>query len=151
MANILTDKENTFCMAVCDGYTQRDAYILAYRPNTENIASLDTMASRLAARQDVKDRIEELRNRRANTAQYTDINDINKRYSLIWERIAACQEKGDDTAIGRYLDIINKMTGTYQNNDKKEEKENTLVGVTTDQLKALLDNPPERPKLRAVE
>lgn len=128
-------------MAMADGYTQRESYIIAYEPNTENIASIDTMAWKIARREDIQDRIAELRNRKAEKSQYTDINDINKRYALIWERIEACKQKGDDAGISRYMEIINKMTGTYVNITKDISEDKTIISdLSTNDLKKLLDN-----------
>ena len=138
--NTLTDKERIFALAVADGKTQYEAYQIAYDTNTDNRATIDTNAYRVANRPDVKEYIESLRKRREDSVVYSDINDINKRFSLIWDRIAACQAKGDDNGIARYMDIINKMTGTYVNINKDiSEKDTTLSNLSTEDLKALLD------------
>lgn len=138
--NTLTDKERIFALAVADGKTQYEAYQIAYDTNTERRNTVDKNASLIANKPEVKEYIEELRTRKENANIYADINDINKRFNLIWDRIAACQAKGDDNGIARYMDIINKMTGTYVNINKDiSEKDTTLSNLSTEDLKALLD------------
>lgn len=135
----LTDKENKFCMAICDGYSQYDAYKIAFNPKTENRNSIDAMASKVAKKTEVQNRIKELRERRIDAKIYNDINDINKRYAIIWERIEACRKDGNDAAIAKYMDIINKMTGTYVEYKKDLSNDNPLKDVTTEQLQSILD------------
>lgn len=142
--NTLTDKERVFALAVADGHTQYEAYQIAYDTKTDRRATIDNNAYMVANKQEVKEYIEELRKKREdrelNAKMYSDINDINKRYALIWDRIEECKKKNDDNGIARYMDIINKMTGTYVNINKDiSEKDNTLSNLSTEDLKALLD------------
>lgn len=142
--NTLTDKERVFALAVADGHTQYEAYQIAYDTKTDRRATIDNNAYMVANKQEVKEYIEELRKKREdrelNAKMYSDINDINKRYALIWDRIEECKKKNDDAAISRYMDIINKMTGTYVNINKDiSEKDTTLSNLSTEDLKALLD------------
>ena len=141
MARQLTAKEEKFCLAVAQGKTQRDAYIFAYEPKTKNISSLDAMASRVVLKPEVQTRIYELRNRNADISAYTDFLNINNRYALIFERIEACKERGDDAAIARYIDIINKMNGNYVNINKNIDanEQDDIKALSTEQLYNILD------------
>ena len=139
MATLLTDKENTFCLAVADGKTQFEAYQIAYDTQTENRASIDTMASRLAAKPEIQARISQLRKRQEDIAVYTDINDKERRIRLIWDRIAVCVERQDDAAVARYLDQLAKLNGDYINVTKDiSEDKKPLNGLSDADLAKLI-------------
>lgn len=138
MATMLTAKEEVFCMAVADGKTQYEAYLIAYEPTTANRASIDTMAWQVARKPEVRERIEELRRRRDDAHVYGDINDKNRRIRLIWERIEACMERNDDTSVARYLDQLAKLAGDYVNVTKDITDTKPLKGVSDADLQALI-------------
>lgn len=145
--NLLTDKENAFCMAIADGKTQYEAYCIAYDTKTERRNTVDCNASKLMTKTAIRDRIAELRQRKEDTQIFADINDINRRFALIWERVEECRKRGDDAAIARYMDIINRMTGTYVNVTKDISDNKPLKGVSDADLAALIssmgtDSPP---------
>jgi hypothetical protein len=96
------------------------------------------MASRLTAKPEIQARIAELRNRQEEAKIYTDINDINKRFAIIWEQIEKCRANNDNASIARYMDIINKMTGTYVNISKDITDDKPLKNLTDDEIKALI-------------
>jgi hypothetical protein len=48
-------------LVAVEGFTQRDAYIEIYKPETNNTASIDVMASRIANKQRVRDEIERIK------------------------------------------------------------------------------------------
>ena len=59
--NILTDKERIFALAVADGHTQYSAYRLAYNSNTDNRNTVDSNASVIANKPEVREYIERVR------------------------------------------------------------------------------------------
>ena len=131
--------EDYFCMCIVDGLSQYESYIRAFNPNTNNRASIDVMASKLANRKDIKARITELRDRKINTHVYNDVLDENYIYSLIKERITYCKDNNNDNAISKYIEILNKMTGRYVNITKDISDTNTLSDISTEKLQAILD------------
>lgn len=136
----LTDKQEKFCLAVANGHTQYEAYKIAYDSKTTNRATIDNNAYMVAQNPKIKARVEELRRMRDQKDLYEDINDINKRYRLIWERIEACKEKGDDVAIDRYMTQIARLKGDYEAHTKQEKHTtNIFNSLSTDELKTLLD------------
>lgn len=134
----LTKKEDMFCMAVVDGHTQYESYIIAYEPKTLKRGSIDVMASKVANKPQVKARIEELKRRKESSKIYSDVQDENYIYSLIRERLDYCKDSNNDAAISRYIDILNKMTGRYVNINKNIEDDKPLKDVSSDDLKAIL-------------
>lgn len=135
----LTEKQEIFCLAIADGKTQIEAYKIAYQPKSTNRGTLDNNAYIVGKNPKIRARIEELRKMRDERDCYSDINDMNKRFRLIWERIAVCAERGDDAAVARYLTEIGKLKGDYVTNIKDvSNKPNTFQGITTDDIKAML-------------
>lgn len=134
----LTDKENTFCMAICDGYSQRDAYVIAYNPTTTKENSIDVMASRIANKDYIISRINELRERKNDTINYCDINDKNKRITFIWERINACLAKNDENNVVKYIDMLNKLAGDYKNINVNENDIKPLSTMSNEDLSKLI-------------
>lgn len=135
---MLTDKEEMFCMAIADGYTQFDAYKIAYEPKTDNRASIDSAASRTARKKDVQSRISELRTRKADQHNYSDINDKNKRITFIWERINACLAKNDENNVVKYIDMLNKLAGDYKNINVNENDIKPLSTMSNEDLNKLI-------------
>ena len=145
--NLLTDKENVFCMAIADGKSQYEAYCIAYDTKTARRNTVDCNASKLMNKPAIRDRIAELRQRKEDTQIYSDINDKNKRIALIWERIEICRERQDDASIARYLDQLARLAGDYINVTKDISDSKPLSGVSDKDLQALFasmgtDSPP---------
>ena len=139
--NTLTDKERIFALAVADGHTQYSAYRLAYNSNTDNRNTVDSNASVIANKPEVREYIERVRKEKEEAFKYADINDKRRRIELIWERIEVCREKGDDAAIARYTEQLAKLAGDYVNINKDiTEEMNPVKTLNTEDLKKLLDS-----------
>lgn len=138
--NTLTDKERIFALAVADGHTQYDAYKLAYNTKTDNRNTIDSNASVIANKPEVKSFIEAVRREKEEALKYADINDKRRRIELIWERIEVCREKGDDAAIARYTEQLAKLNGDYIHitKDLSENNQSEIQNLSTDELKAIL-------------
>lgn len=139
--NTLTDKERIFALAVADGHTQYSAYRLAYNSNTDNRNTVDSNASVIANKPEVREYIERVRKEKEEAFKYANINDKRRRIELIWERIEVCREKGDDAAIARYTEQLAKLAGDYVNINKDiTEEKNPVKTLNTEDLKKLLDS-----------
>lgn len=134
----LTEKERVFARAIVDGKTQYEAYCIAYDTNTDRRATVDCNASIVANKPHVKEFIARERERKEKALEYVEIDDKQKRINLIWERIAYCQETGNDAAIARYLDMLAKMNGDYINITKDITDDKPLANMSTADLQALL-------------
>lgn len=139
---MLTDKEEIFATAVADGYTQHDAYVMAYKPSTIKQNSIDVMASRVANKPDVKARIQEFIDRKAGTYAYNDLLDKNKRINLIYERIQYCIDNKDENNVVKYIDMLNKLAGDYKNITVKQTDIKPLANMSIEELNKLLDKDP---------
>ena len=135
--NKLTPKQERFCQCIVEGMKGVDAYRTAYNTNGSN-QTIRGEAIRLLKRDDITARIEQLRQPVINHAQNVAINDREDKKKLINERIQACVEKGDDAAIARYLDILNKMDQEYVNINKNVEEKSPLENLDNDKLLRLI-------------
>lgn len=106
-------------MNFCDEYLKNDgkateAYIAAYNWSG-NKAGAQVEASRLLAREDIQAYIMKLRKPVEKAVKRKMMKDKQDKIELIKERIAECVDRDDDAAIARYLELWNKMDGTYSN------------------------------------
>lgn len=139
---MLTDKEEIFATAIADGYSQSDAYILAYNPKTKNANSIAAMACRIANKEDVKERINAFIDRKSDKYAYNDLLDKNKRINLIYERIQYCIDNKDENNVVKYIDMLNKLAGDYKNITVKQTDIKPLANMSIEELNKLLDKDP---------
>lgn len=134
----LTDKEAKFCNAMAQGYTQYESYIMAYDPQTNNRASIDVMASRLAKKEYIQEKIHSLVNAQETALGLELANDKNKRITLIWDRINACLSKNDENNVVKYIDMLNKLAGDYKNINVNENDVKPLSTMSNEDLNKLI-------------
>lgn len=134
----MTDKEKLFCECVANGYTFTDSYIIAYLPKTSNRDSIRNSASRLAAKPDLRAYIDDLTKLKLERTNQVNLLDTSARYNLITDRVLKCIHEGDESNLIKYLDILNKMQGTYVT-ITKDVTERPYENLTTEDLQALRD------------
>lgn len=133
----LTPKQEKFCQCVVSGMSYKDSYLSAYNWNGSDKGALEESA-RMAVREDIQERIRELQKPIVTAIKADAVNEYDRIKTLCWERITECQANGDDTAIARYMDILNKMLGNYVNiNRNIEDKQADIIQLDTDTLKKL--------------
>lgn len=134
----LTEKEFKFCNAVAQGYNQYEAYVMAYNPKTDNRASIDTMACRLAKKDYIQEKINSLTHATETALGLELANDKNKRITFIWERINACLAKNDENNVVKYIDMLNKLAGDYKNINVNENDIKPLSTMSNEDLNKLI-------------
>lgn len=118
----LTEKMKAFCREyVSNNGNGTQAYLTAYNSKSEASASIESC--KLLRRDDITEYISALNKPMENRIQ----NEREKKRSIIWDRINKCIESGDDTAIARYMDILNKMDQEYINLNKNLDDQTTAV------------------------
>ena len=123
---MLTSKQELFCKNIVSGMSGKDSYIAAYQnKSNDNTAYKESM--KLLARTDIQDRIKELRKPLELHAQTKALSEYDRIKSLLWDRIEKCIESGDDAAISRHVEIINKMNHTYININKDISEDKTNI------------------------
>lgn len=133
--NGLTEKMKAFCVEYMkNGGNGTEAYLHAY--NTESKTTASREASLLLRRKDINEYLHTLNIPNENKA----ISEREKKRAIIWDRIQYCIDTGNDNAVARYMDILNKMDSEYininRNIDDTHEKLDTL---DVDALKSLIE------------
>lgn len=132
----LTPKQEKFAQCIVSGMSAKDSYITAYDTKaTEKV--IYNESAKILAREDVQKRIEELRKPLENHARMQALSEREKKKAIIWERIQVCMEREDDTAVARYMDILNKMDSEYININRNIDDTSQLEEIDTDTLKKL--------------
>ena len=125
----LTPKQEKFCQCIVSGMTGKDSYYAAYDTTcNENTASREAM--KLLERDDVQERLSELRKPLENHARTVALTEREKKRAVLWEII----ETGDNAAKCRALDILNKMDAEYINITRNIDDGAKLEGLDMDTL-----------------
>lgn len=117
----LTPKQEKFCQCIVSGMSAKDSYYTAYDTKCNEKVAYNESA-KLLKRDDISERIKELLKPLENHAQSQALSEYDRLKTLAWERIEQCKQNNDDTGIARYMDIVNKMNGTYININKNIEQ-----------------------------
>lgn len=137
LVNGISQRMRNFCHAYLELGNATEAYLRAY--NTENRKTAKIEGSRLLTRDDIREYIESLNRPIENRIA----NEREKKRQIIWRRIELCIEKGDEAAIARYMDILNKMDAEYTNINRNIDDTNKLSGLSTEALRNFLDGDDE--------
>ncbi len=136
----LTEKQMAFARLLAVGKSQYEAYVSTYDTTSTNDTAIRANASKEANKDEVKAYVNQLRAKYDDREAMERSKDDAYIRALLVRRLEACEAKQDDTALARYIDIANKMNGTYVNITKDvTEKENKLDNLSVDELKALLN------------
>lgn len=130
----LTEKMKRFCREYyTNGGNGTEAYLTAY--DTDNRVTASREAHELIKRSDVLEYIKTLNIPQENQA----ISEREKKRTIIWDRINECITIGDDVAIARYMDILNKMDSEYINiNRTIDDSKQDINNLDTDKLIKLI-------------
>jgi hypothetical protein len=115
----------------------RDAYYTAYDTKCNDNTAYNE-AARILAKDEVQARLTELRRPIENQVRASALSEYDRIKALLWERIAICQETGDEAAIARYTDQLNKLNGSYTNvNHNINENKLDLSQIDVNALKRI--------------
>ena len=101
----LTAKQEAFCHAIAGGMNQSDAYRSAYNASKATPASVNQLASKLAAEIKVSSRVDELRKELANKSLWTREQSI----AVLAGVVEACDAKHSDKIAS--VKVLNEMQG----------------------------------------
>jgi phage terminase small subunit len=131
----LTIKQRNFCHEyINNGGKGIEAYMTAY--DSKSPGSAKQEASKLLKRDDITEYIQALTKPTINKV----MNERDKKRSIIWDRIQHCIDNGDDSAIARYMDILNKMDQEYINITRNEDNKTDISKLDTSTLLKLASN-----------
>lgn len=135
----LTQKMKNFCHAYARTGSATQAYLEAYDTTNETVAGQE--GSRLLQRDDVTAYLKEINKPTINKI----VNEREKKRQILWKSIERCLAKEDETAVARYMDILNKMDAEYVNiNRNIDDSSERFSNLTADQLKQLIAEPTEK-------
>lgn len=138
MGKALTPKQEKFCQCVASGMSLKDSYIESY--NTDNLCDqgIRNEASKLARRDDITQRIRELKKPLQNLYENDLINESRQVKDILWEIIRDTGEKTENQL--RAIDILNRMNQAYQADTSGENAEDTIDKLDTDKLLQLVSS-----------
>jgi len=140
MAYKLKDSEKQFADMVYNGISQKESYIKAFNVDTTKttLNSVYSMASQLYNSDKVQDYIQT--KRKLDEKQF--LNDISKHrlemISFIKERIEICKKNHDESNLTKYVNMLNRIYGLYNDTmDSETEKHDDIKDLTLEQLKKI--------------
>lgn len=131
----LTIKQENFCNYIANGNNGTDSYMLAYDCNSRHSANIES--TKLLKRDDITERIKELRKPILNLYTNKSISEREKQIEYIKKRIALCEEKDDEQSIIRYVDQLNKIMALYKETEQEQKPETIVNNIDLDTLKRL--------------
>ena len=134
----LTDKQERFCQNIVLGMTYKDSYLAAYEPNCTDRVALNE-GSRMMRMEKIRNRVAELQKPIAEAVQVTAISETQKIKELLWERIEICRETGDEAAIARYTDQLNKLNAAYKDNKPLDDPKEAVTELDNETLLKLVN------------
>lgn len=130
---MLTEKQKAFCREYFkNGGNGTKAYLFAYDSKNDQVAANES--SILLKNDEIREYLHSMNKPLEKKA----ISEREKKRKIIWDRIEYCISIGDDTAVARYMDILNKMDAEYINiNRNIEDKAADIKQLDTSTLERL--------------
>lgn len=135
----LTPKQEKFCECIVSGMSKKDSYKTAYNCNSDRTANNESNV--LLHREDITERIEELRIPVINHARNIAISEREKKRQWLWNMIENATNDSDKL---KAMDILNKIDSEYiQTTHNINDSKTNISGLDTDTLKQLISNKKE--------
>lgn len=132
---MLTPKQERFCQCIVSGMSGKDAYLTAYE-NNSNANTAYKEAMKLLAREDVQNKIKELRRPLELQAQTKALTERDQIKEKLWSMINNSATNDSDKL--RAMDILNKMNAEYINIQRIEKEETPISELDTGKLVELV-------------
>lgn len=135
---MLTAKQKAFAdeYITCNNATQ--AYKTVYNCENSSYQTIRNNAAVVLNSDAVQDYLKTITEQVQEKVINTVIMDRERKKQIINERIEKCMLSGDDAAIARYIDILNKMDAEYIQKTENVNTNTVLTGLDTDTLKQLI-------------
>lgn len=132
----LTPKQEKFCQCIVSGMSGKDSYMTAYNCNSDRVALNESNV--LLKRDDITERIQEIRKPVLNHAVNTAISETERIKRILWEEIENARTQQDHAAIARYTDQLNKLNNAYKDNTIVENDNDNITNIDTSKLLKLV-------------
>ena len=129
----LTARQEKFCQCVVQGMSYKAAYQAAYTCNGTDQMALNE-GSQLMMKPHIQARIKELQAPVVAAVQVSAISETQKIKDLLWERIEICRQTGDEAAIARYTDQLNKLNAAYKDVKPLEDNKDAVTNLDNETL-----------------
>jgi outer membrane protein assembly factor BamD (BamD/ComL family) len=136
MALTLTPKQEKFCQCIVSGMSGKESYKTAYNTSASQQVIYNE-ANKLLQRDDITERIKELRKPLENHITNTGISETERIKQILWEEIENARQQQDHAAIARYTDQLNKLNNAYKDNSIVDN-DNSLDNMDTSKLLKLV-------------
>lgn len=120
---MITEKQEAFVRQLLEGKTQAQAYRNAYDAAGMSRQTVYREASRLARSEAVRNRLQQLRVAREDTA----VANVRERLELLTQILREERPAADKL---KAVDLMNKMTGAYTQKPEPEENVTVVVELT---------------------
>ena len=131
----LTIKQENFCNYIANGKNGIESYMAAYDCQSKHAANIES--TKLLKRDDITERIKELRKPILNLYQNKVISERQKQIEEIEKRIEICKQKEDEQSLIRYYDMLNKIYALYKETETEQKPESTVNNLDISVLKRL--------------
>lgn len=131
----LTPKQELFCQNIASGKEIIESYMSAYDCQSKSAAN--TESYKLLKRDDITERIAEIRKPVINLIQNKQISERQKQIDFIQSRIEHCLLENDEQSIIRYTDMLNKVYALYKETETEQKPESTVNNLDISVLKRL--------------
>lgn len=131
----LTPKQEKFCQNIASGKDGITSYMSAYNCTSKHAANIES--TKLMKRDDITERIAEIRKPIINMVQNKVISEREKQIKEIQKRIEICKQKEDEQSLIRYYDMLNKIYALYKETEQEQKPESTVNNLDVSLLKRL--------------
>ena len=135
----LTDRQEKFCQNIVAGMNYTEAYLAAYQ-NNSSLQVARNEGSKLMMKEHIQKRVAELQRPIVEAVQVNVVSETQKIKELLWERIEICRQTGDEAAIARYTDQLNKLNAAYKDTKPLDDAANDVGNLDTDSLLKLVNS-----------
>ena len=136
---MLTPKQEKFCQCIVSGMDGVTAYKTAYDTQASNKVC-NNESRVLLMREDITERIAELRKPLINHARNTALTERERIKAILWDRLQKAIDREDDATITKITDQINRMNAEYININRNIEDKTTEIDLLdADTLKRLAE------------
>ena len=129
----LSAKQEAFCQCVVKGMSYKDAYQTAYQ-SKGSLQVLLNEGSKLMLKPQIQARVKELQAPIVEATQVSALSETQKIKALLWERIEICRQTGDEAAIARYTDQLNKLNAAYKDTKPLEDSKDAVTNLDNETL-----------------
>lgn len=134
----VTPQMQMFADLVKSGERPKEAYKQAYAVSTLTDKQITQKAQQLLQNPKIYNYIHADKVLQEELISWDKRKDIAEVRKILWNRLQFCFKNGDDNAILRYADQLNKINGAYADNADTGNTVSPLSGLSVGEIKAII-------------